>query len=185
MLRGLSQLDLKTQLIILVRKKETEMNLSDARDSFYSNTGTVSELIRKISYSGLAIVWIMRTSSASNEDLTKWWVWILIGYVLALTFDLLQYFILGVIWQSYNDKKHGEGLSLDDEITPPKRINRIGFVFYYLKFSLVALTTICLLITLTRTILAEQDGAEQPATASESKSQDNKNTKPESEVRSQ
>jgi len=154
MSKALSLMALKTRQIILVQEEQSKMTLSDARDAMYFNTGTVSELCRKLSYSGLAIVWIVRTDSELSTLYEKWWIAILIGYILALACDLLQYFVLGVIWGCYNDKKHKSGDSLDSKITPPKKINVWGFCFYYCKFSVVIITTILLLIALSKIITA-------------------------------
>ncbi len=133
------------------------MKLSDARESFYSNTGTVSELCRKLSYSGLAVIWIIRTGSDLSASYETWWLWILIGYVLSLACDLLQYFSLGECWRRYNDERFKAGVSLDDEVEPPERLNYMGFLFYYVKFGLVTISTVFLLIALSSVVLADSE----------------------------
>ena len=154
-LKGRGLMVLRTRQIILVQENEISMKLSDAREAMYLNTGTVSELCRKLSYSGLAIVWIIHTSPELSANYQTWWIVILIGYVIALACDLLQYFVQGLLWGRYNDEKHDEGVGLDEEVDPPKKFNQLAFKFYYVKFSLVIITTLLLLVALSVSIFAD------------------------------
>jgi hypothetical protein len=153
-LKAPSRMEPKIRPITLVQGEISRMKLSDARDAMYLNTGTVSELCRKLSYSGLAIVWIVRTNDDLSASFEKWWIAILIGYIIALACDLLQYFVLGLVWGTFNDEKHKSGETLGSDITPPSKINSWGFRFYYVKFSIVVLTTLLLLVALSKIILA-------------------------------
>ena len=124
------------------------MKLSEARDSFYSNTGTLSELCRKMSYSGIAVIWLIKTNKDLASEYESWWVWLLAGFVLALTCDLLQYLFLAVMWDLYNRAQHKQGVKLDDEIDPPAHLNNGGLCFFYTKVVLVFVTTLFLLSAL-------------------------------------
>ncbi|MGJ8633235.1 MAG: hypothetical protein ACSHX7_04885 [Luteolibacter sp.] len=128
------------------------MKLSDARDSYYQNTGTLSELTRKMSYSGIAVIWLIKTNKDLASAYESWWIWIIGGFVLALTCDILQYVFLAVSWGLFNHHKHQQGVELDDDIEAPSYLNNGGLFFFITKVVIVIVTTFFLLCALTKII---------------------------------
>lgn len=130
------------------------MKLSDARDSYYANTGTVSELCRKLSYSGIAVIWLVKTAKDTklSSEYEAWWILIIAGYVMALTLDFLQYLFLATTWGLFNHIKHNEGVNLDDELEAPSFLNTGGLILFVGKVVCVVITTIFLLLALIKII---------------------------------
>ena len=124
------------------------MNLEDCRKAYDYFTGKASDLIRKLSFSGMAIIWVFRVETETglvvSDDL------ILPGFliVLTLSFDLLQYLSGSLAWGVYHRYKE---LSLNDReetFKAPRWINWPTNTFFIFKVLAIGIGYYLILIYL-------------------------------------
>ena len=115
------------------------MKLSKFREKADKYTSKTSEITRQLSLAGVAIIWLFYHQNLQSPALDKFLLIPLIFLVLALLFDLLQYFVGGKTWMDFYRKKEKELRSLenDPEILAPSRLNKPIYFFYYGKIVLM------------------------------------------------
>lgn len=111
------------------------MKLSDWKKVGRDYTERASNISRSLVLSGIAIIWVIVESDDSiklSEPLLFWAV-LLLG--LAIFLDFLHYLIAGIIWTTFYNVKHKEGVRADEDITPKGPLRRrTVYFFYYTKF---------------------------------------------------
>lgn len=109
------------------------MKLEEIRKGYEETSGTFSSSVRNLSISGIAIAWLFMTREIVSEKSTL--LLIALGlFVLTLFIDLIQNFILSLIWYKFYKKKVNEGKSEEDEANEPEDNNRLAWVLYVVKF---------------------------------------------------
>lgn len=122
--------------------------LSEYWDNYETYTVKASDIARQLSFVGVAVVWIFRTDTPDGVVIPKALLCSLGLFVLALSFDLLQY-IAGVItWQVFcrhheNNIEKPEG---NPELTAPPWINYPTMVLFWLKILSVVVAYVVLLM---------------------------------------
>jgi hypothetical protein len=129
------------------------MKLEEARDAYYESTDKTSELARTLSFSGIAVAWVIRIGEAGSIGYNPILNWVFIAYVLALTVDLLQYVTKALTWGIFNHLMHRRGVKLDDEVDPPRWFNNAPIFFWVFKLLLAASGSILLLVHLFAEVL--------------------------------
>ena len=84
------------------------MKLRDYRETYYEFSGTASELSRKLSFAGIAIIWIFKLDSKPVPIIPEELFLPLALLTVTLFLDLLQYMAASFIWgifQWYQEKK--------------------------------------------------------------------------------
>ena len=79
------------------------MKISELRDAYYDASGTVSDLVRKLAFAGIAVVWIFRVGDKTGG--LKYFdamLWPLGLFVASLAADFLQYLYKAIVWGSLN-----------------------------------------------------------------------------------
>lgn len=109
------------------------MKLEEIRKGYEETSGTFSSSVRNLSISGIAIAWLFMTREIVSEKSTL--LLIALGlFVLTLFIDLIQNFILSLIWYKFYKKKVNEGKSEEEEANEPEDNNRLAWVLYVVKF---------------------------------------------------
>lgn len=80
------------------------MKLKTARNAYYGYSGTTSDIARKMSVAGIAIIWLFTVFSEGEIMISRDLMIALIYFVGSLVFDLLQNLIATVFWGLYARK---------------------------------------------------------------------------------
>lgn len=116
------------------------MTLKEARQNYYDLSGKLSEIVRQLSFAGIAVIWMFRVGTDTGGiAFAPVLVWPLIFLVGALTLDLCQYLYGSIAWSFYAQKEEKSGKKDDDEVSPRDAINWPSLVFFYSK------TVLCIL----------------------------------------
>lgn len=100
------------------------MKLGDVREVYYGSSGTLSALTRQLSFAGIAIIWIFRTSDELGKGMiADQLLGSLMLFVIALSLDILQYMYSSAAWGIFNRHKERLGTEEDDIFTAPPWIN--------------------------------------------------------------
>ena len=114
-------------------KSANKFKLEEIRKGYEETSGTFSSSVRNLSISGIAIAWLFMTREIVSEKSTL--LLIALGlFVLTLFIDLIQNFILSLIWYKFYKKKVNEGKSEEEEANEPEDNNRLAWVLYVVKF---------------------------------------------------
>jgi|SRR5690554_15848 len=84
------------------------MKLSDYKKDYYQYTSLASTTSRQLALAGIALVWVFKIQGVSGFELPNALLLPLVGLILSLFFDLLQYCLGSIIWGSfhrYHEKK--------------------------------------------------------------------------------
>lgn len=129
------------------------MKLSGYRDTYYEFTGIASELSRKLSFAGIAVIWIFKINSQPVPTVPEELFLPLTLFVVTLFIDLLQYTFASTIWglfQWYQERQLSN-INNDPELSAPKYF-KLPQLLCFMSKLLVLLTAYILLI---RFILAK------------------------------
>ncbi len=131
------------------------MTLDDLWSDVRQLTGKLSDVARQAAYAGLAAIWIFKTGDAANYHLDRSLGWAGVLFVLALALDLAQYAGNIVLrWRHARDEETVRGVDyMGDDITLPKRLNRIPYALFALKVALVAAGYVVLLCYLLQALM--------------------------------
>ena len=83
------------------------MKLEDAQKHFFDLPGLASASARQLAFAGIAVVWILATAVNVVEQPALRAP--LIIFVLALTFDLFQYYVGAALWATFARRKEKAG----------------------------------------------------------------------------
>jgi hypothetical protein len=120
------------------RTKISTVKIAELRDTYYEATDKVSELVRQLSFAGIAVVWILRTGEhAGGVKYSSELLRPLVFFVGTLSCDLLQYLYKSVVygllnryyWRRHHDNK------ADVRVSP--KWNWLTLVLFWLKVALV------------------------------------------------
>jgi hypothetical protein len=108
------------------------MKLQEARDNFYDSSATLSDNVRKLSFGGIAIIWVLRVAdkAAAGIPFSKVLLVPLFAFVVGLLLDALQYLYKTIAWWLYHRVKYKAGLAADADIDPPSSINAPTWIFF-------------------------------------------------------
>lgn len=103
------------------------MKLQTMRDAYYGATSTLSELVRNISFAGIASVWILRgEASETIKQLPVDLVLPLLLFLATLLVDFLQYVYRSIAWGALSRRRERGVANKDGETEvadPPAWIN--------------------------------------------------------------
>lgn len=106
------------------------MTIKELKENSYKNSTKASDLIRKIAFAGIGIIWIFKIGNQGNYNIPLELYQPLMFLSISLLLDFLQYFILSIIWQvifRMNENKNS------NEIKPSKFTTLVPWILYILK----------------------------------------------------
>ena len=117
------------------------MKLSEARDCYYSFSGSASATARQIAFAGIAVVWVFNQPQADHPiGLSSELALTLLLLCASLAADLLQYTLSTAIWgfyARYKEKELRHRFHEDPNIEPPPSLNWPGIAMFWLKLFLL------------------------------------------------
>jgi hypothetical protein len=109
------------------------MNLSDARQAYYDYSGKLSDLIEKLNYAGIGIIWILKFDNKTGISFSGCLLWALgLLYNISLLRPVsifLCFMCLGIVSQ----KKEITETREDEIIAAPRTINWPTIFFFWGK----------------------------------------------------
>ena len=130
------------------------MKLSDIRNDYFTYSTRVSEIIRKLNFAGLALLWILSHEETESFFSNKENFIPLRLLVFSMVIDVLQYLIQSIIWYVYYMHKRKELLKNNIEdvenvtINENEAYNIIPWCFWGLKILFTLLAFIFMAIIL-------------------------------------
>lgn len=110
------------------------MTLKDARDAYYGLSAKLSDIVRQLSFAGIAVIWMFRVSSdKTGIAFQPVLVWPLLLFVVALAFDLAHYLYGSIAWSSFAHREEKKGRRDEDKVKPHESINWPSNIFFYCK----------------------------------------------------
>lgn len=110
------------------------MNLEEARQHYYSHSGSLSAVNRQLCFAGVAVVWVFSIEGANGDHSLPAELFFPLGcFVLGLAFDLSQYIVASASWGIYQRYKEKTGIGEDEQFGVPREINWVPNVFFWLK----------------------------------------------------
>jgi hypothetical protein len=110
------------------------VKLKDAREAYYDHSGKLSEIVRQLSFAGIAVVWIFRSGEGAGEiSYDDSLVPALLFFVGAIAFDLLHYLYASLAWGYFQRREERKGVKDDDDVEPHDFINRPSQAAWALK----------------------------------------------------
>lgn len=111
------------------------MKLSGLRNEYLISSSEVSKLVRQLSFAGVVIAWVFKSSDSGMVKLPNPLIWPLAFFCITLMLDFFQNFIRAEIWRIFCRR---EELKLTDapedpDVTAPVWLPRIIRLFYYTK----------------------------------------------------
>ena len=122
------------------------MKLKDARDAYYQYSGKLSDIVRQLSFAGIAVIWIFRASPENGGIVFQAvLIWPLLFLVVALALDLLHYLYASIAWSSFAHRADKKGKEDEDEVCPHESINWPSNIFFYSKAAFCIIAYILLI----------------------------------------
>lgn len=115
--------------------KPVLMKRKEIRGHYYTSSGKLSEVIRKLNFAGIAVVWLFWTSENNLVQAeTDTWLSILVLFTFSLAFDALQYVWKTVAWGFMNWWYTRSGVQLDEGVEVPNGpVNVVTNLFFWSK----------------------------------------------------
>jgi hypothetical protein len=128
------------------------MKLREIRNDYYEASGKVSELVRSLSYSCIAVVWVIKTGDKKWIDFDPLLLWVLLFSCLALGFDFSQYVVKTYVWGKFNDEQHKKGVKLDDEVEVSNDLNVVARLLFRAKITACSIGVIIMIVCIMKQI---------------------------------
>jgi hypothetical protein len=114
------------------------MKLQDYRETYYEFSSTASEVARKLSFAGIALIWLFKIESLPIPKIPHELILPTGLLALSLSFDLLQYILASAIWgifQWYQEKKL-KSISDNPDLAAPSILKLPQFFLFWSKLFL-------------------------------------------------
>jgi hypothetical protein len=114
------------------------VKLSELREAYYKSTEKASELVRNLGFTGIAVVWILKTGDHAGG--IKFSDELLLPLALSvggLSCDLLQYLYKSAVWGSLNWHYWRKHHNNDADVTIAGGWNWLALILFWLKAALV------------------------------------------------
>jgi hypothetical protein len=111
------------------------MKVSEIRDEYYAATGTVSDLVRQLSFAGIAIIWIFKVGKDQSGGIAFSPAMLipLAIFVAALGADLLQYIYKSAVWGCLNTYHWRQEQKADADVKISGKWNWPAIVLFWAK----------------------------------------------------
>lgn len=109
------------------------MKLKDLKGEFYYFTGELTKIIRNMAFSGIAIVWILKSADENVIYIDKMLIIVILSFISVLIFDFLQYLYQAIFWSIYYRYQEKKDFNLEREVTFSTYCNLPSWIFFTLK----------------------------------------------------
>lgn len=99
------------------------MKIADCRKAYQEKSGQASDIARKLGFSGIALIWVFRSTTNGSANLPKELFPPAFFLVLSLGFDLLQYTLGALFWGAFARIQELCGVGPDEEFRAPRFLN--------------------------------------------------------------
>jgi hypothetical protein len=116
------------------------MKLSDYMRDSQEFSAKASDLSRQLAFAGIAIIWIFAKQDNSSLTIPKELIRPALLFCISLALDLTQYVVLTAIWTLFHRHHEKKLAKVDDdpELVAPVWFGNVGWVFFWMKISVVA-----------------------------------------------
>jgi len=123
------------------------VTLKEARGAYDYFSGKLSEIVRQLSFAGIAVVWMFKSESGGVPfDVAL--LMPLRFFVVSLALDLAHYGYGSLAWGRFAHVQEKQGVTDDHNVDPPDHINWPSIAFFWLKSVSCALGYLILIIRL-------------------------------------
>ena len=109
------------------------MNINDARENYYTFSGSLSSVCRQLAFAGIAVCWVFAIKNETGYTIDKTLVIAMTFFVVGLTFDLFHYFYASFAWGLFTRYKEKQQLDIDESFFAPRWINWPSIFFFWIK----------------------------------------------------
>lgn len=125
------------------------MKISDYKKDYEEFSGTLSGIVRNLSFMGFGIVWILigGLDGFKKGVIPQQLLWVLVFLVGFIILDIVHYIYQTIIWYCYFkklEKEHGATCDRDNFLAP-KKYTRWGWFIFWLKIAVIITAYILLL----------------------------------------
>jgi hypothetical protein len=107
--------------------------LSSFREGYYHHSGKVSDNVRSLCLSAVAIIWVFKQDAVGATNLPTPLYWALLWVFVALALDFAQYLYASSAWGIFVRLKERQHVADEQEITAPWILNWPSIAFFHLK----------------------------------------------------
>ena len=115
------------------------MKIQKCHETYDYHSGKVSDLVRQLSFAGIALVWIFKGGTADQPTLNDALLRVAVLLVIALGFDFLQYVTCSIIWGSYARWKEWQDTGREEEFEAPPMINWPALGLFWAKVGVLVI----------------------------------------------
>ena len=134
-----------------VPERKGTMTVDDAREHYYSHSGSASSAVRQLAFAGIAVAWLLADPESFVEVDRSQLFAPLFLFVTSLACDLVQYYWLASFWGIFARRK--EKLKEEEFVAPPWS-NWIGLAAWSLKGVVVIVGYLLLALILVPALLS-------------------------------
>ncbi|MCK9691874.1 hypothetical protein [Pseudomonas syringae] len=107
--------------------------LKEFRQDYYYFSGKVSDNVRSLCLSAVAVIWVFKQEAGGVTTLPTALYWALLWVICALAADFMQYLYASLIWGIFSRYKENKGIDQDAELLAPAILNWPTNLFYLFK----------------------------------------------------
>lgn len=110
------------------------MKLKDALENYYVFTGKASDVLRQLSFAGIAIIWMFKLQAGGQTKIPEALILPASLFTGALAFDLLHYVLASAMWGGFiRYLEQRKKVFRNKQFKAPRWINWPGNMFFVLK----------------------------------------------------
>jgi hypothetical protein len=133
------------------------MKLKDALENYYVFTGKASDVLRQLSFAGIAIIWMFKLQAGGQTKIPEALILPAAIFTGGLAFDLLQYLSASAMWGGFARYRELQRKGpRNRQFKAPRWINWPGNAFFVLKALCASAAYILLLLFLIRELIEKK-----------------------------
>ena len=114
------------------------MKIADCQKTYRELTGQSSDIARKLNFSGIALIWVFRSSGDGLPALPRALFLPAFFIVLSLGLDLLQYALGALFWGAFARVQELRGVEREAEFKAPSFLNWCAVGAFWSKLISIA-----------------------------------------------
>lgn len=110
------------------------MILEDARQHYYTFSGSLSNVNRQLCFAGIAVIWIFASKNVEGSYTLPSSLMFPLGFfVLGLALDLLHYIVASATWGTFHRLREKSGIGENTDFGAPWYINFTPNILFWFK----------------------------------------------------